>query len=89
MRQRFSVGESVKMNDDAIANYGEKWRDRELIVEAVSTKYMPASRFFAKGRPAGYHPGFDGSSGCALYDLTDKVSAEPLSMSLYDWELTQ
>ena len=88
MKTRFAVGESVKMSDDAVENYGEKWRDRELTIEEISSKYMPATEFFAKGRPSGYHPGFDASTGCALYELAD-ASGERLPMALYDWELTQ
>ena len=81
MRQRFKKGDPVRMNADALDNYGAKYANRVLVVESVSTKYMPASEFFARGKPDGFHPGFDASSGCALYDL------EGCSMSLYDWEL--
>ena len=69
------------MTDDALENYGERYRGKVFIVEHVSTKYMPASEFFSRGKPTGYHPGFDDSSESALYDL------EGFNSSLYDWEL--
>ncbi len=80
MQQRFRKGSRVLMGADALENYGEQYLGRVFVVEHVSTKYMPAAEFFAKGKPAGYHPGFD-DSGCALYDL------KGFGGSLYDWEL--
>lgn len=80
------VGAAVEMNEDALANYGEKYRDQVFYVTHVATKYMAASEFFAKGKPQGYHPGFDSASGGALYDLADE-SGKDLPMSLYGWEL--
>lgn len=75
-------GDKVKMTNEALENYGEKYRDVELTVSHVATRYMPASDFYAKGRPDGYHPGFDESvKGQRLYDF------EELNFSLYDWEL--
>lgn len=81
----FKLGDRVQMSDDALDNYGEKYRGKTLIVTHVATKYMPATEFFAKGQPAGYHPGFDDAGG-ALYDLRFPDD-KPLPMSLYDWEL--
>lgn len=81
MKRRFAVGDSVVMNEDALANYGEQYRGRAFIVESVSTRYMPSKEFFARGKPSGYHPGFAADSGSALYDLQN------LNFSLYDWEL--
>lgn len=80
MHKRFRVGSRVMMSEDALENYGERYRGKVFVVESVATKYMPAAQFFASGKPEGYHPGFD-DVGSALYDL------EGLNMSLYDWEL--
>lgn len=82
MTKRFKVGDKVRLNREALesGNYNT-YRERVLIVGSVSTRYMPAKDFFANGQPAGFHPGFDSSSGCALYDL------EGCNFSLYDWEL--
>lgn len=83
----FRVGSKVRMSEDALSNYGEKWRGQTLVVMHVATKYMSAKEFFAKGQPQGYHPGFDDTGGGrALYDLTDS-DGKDLPMSLYDWEL--
>jgi len=78
-----------KMNDLAIENYGEEWRDVILEVVHVATKYMPAKEFFEKGQPEGYHPGFDnaGMFGQRLYDLKRADTGEELNFSLYNWEL--
>ena len=80
MRRRFKVGSKVCMTEDALENYGQKYRDKIFIVEHVATKYMPVKDFYALGKPVGYHPGFD-DGGAALYDL------EGFDNSLYDWEL--
>lgn len=79
----YKKGDTVYMTDDAIANYGEKWRDVALVVSHVATKYMPASEFFNKGRPDGYHPGYDGHQGEPLYDF------EGVPFSLYEWEVRE
>ena len=77
----FRVGSRVVMSEDALANYGRQYEGRVFRVSHVATKYMPAEEFFARGRPSGYHPGFNEGSGDALYDL------DGLNSSLYGWEL--
>lgn len=79
-----------KMNDDALANYGDKWRDVVLEATHKATRYMPAKEFFAKGKPKGFHPGYDeGLNGSPLYDLKRVDTGEELGFSLYDWELEE
>lgn len=81
-RAKFRVGDHVKMTDDALENYGEKYRDEVFTITSVSTKYMPSKQFFAQGKPEGYHPGYDeGMNGQGLYDL------DGFNSSLYDYEL--
>ena len=83
----FRKGDVVEMTADAIENYGEKWAGEPLKITHVATMYMPADRFFATGRPNGYHPGYDEGVGKeALYDL-ETLDGEALGMSLYHWEL--
>ena len=78
----YRIGQRVKMTNDALENYGEKYRDKVFIIESCAHSYMPAKEFYAKGKPSGYHPGYDdGVKGQCLYDLKDFGS------SLYDWEL--
>jgi hypothetical protein len=78
----------MKMTEDAIQNYGEQWRDVELIVTSKATKYMPAAEFFAKGKPNGFHPGYDETMGnMPLYDLKRADNGEALPFSLYEYEL--
>ena len=81
MQARHKIGDKVKMTADALENYGEKYAGDTFTVTHVSTRYMPADEFFSKGKPAGYHPGYDESAGCALYDLRG------LGFSLYEWEV--
>lgn len=69
------------MTEPALENYGEAYRGRRFTVSHVATAYMPAAQFFAHGKPDGFHPGFDESAGCALYDLNG------LNFSLYEWEV--
>lgn len=80
------VGSIVTMRRDALENYGEKWRGVSLTITHVATAYMPAKEFFAKGKPQGYHPGYDKSGG-PLYDLKRTDTGEDLPMSLYGWEV--
>jgi hypothetical protein len=75
------------MSEDALENYGSEWRGVILEATHTATKYMPASEFFAKGEPEGYHPGYDESSKCALYDLKRADNGVELPFSLYAWEL--
>jgi hypothetical protein len=42
---------------------------------------MPAENFYANGQPAGFHPGYDGATNCALYDC------DGLNFSVYEWEV--
>jgi hypothetical protein len=82
MQKRFRVGDKVRLSDAGRENecYA-KFRGRELKIQSVATRYMPASEFYKKGSPRGFHPGFDEGSGAALYDCAG------ISVSLYDWEL--
>jgi len=79
-------GQIVTMTSGAIDNYGEQWDGVKLRITHVSDKYMPAAEFFAKGRPAGYHPGYDESGG-KLFDLERVDTGEPIGFSLYQWEV--
>lgn len=81
------VNNIVTMTEDALDNYGEQWRDVELRITQKANKYMPAREFFSKGKPKGFHPGYDESAGCSLYDLENKITGEALGFSLYDWEI--
>ena len=82
-----NVGDTVTMSEDALENYGEQWRNVELEITHRADKYMPASEFYAKGKPEGFHPGYDEASGDPLYDLKIIETGKPLSFSLYAWEL--
>jgi len=80
-KPKHKIGAKIRLTEESLVPYGEKWRARELTVSAIATRYMPAKEFFATGKPAGFHPGYDESAGCALYDL------KGLSFSLYEWEI--
>lgn len=81
------MARTVTMTENAIANYGEQWRGVRLRITHTATAYMPAAEFFARGKPAGYHPGYD-STGGELYDLQRVDTGEDLPMSLYAWEVS-
>ena len=79
---QFKIGQKVTMTEDALENYGEKYRDRILTITHSAHSYMPADEFYEQNKPIGYHPGYDDSvKGQGLYDF------EGLEFSLYDWEL--
>lgn len=87
MQKSFRKGDQVQIFDDAADAYDKKYRNKTFVITHVATKYMPLGEFFAKGKPAGYHPGFDITSDSALYDL-ETLNGRPLPFSLYDWELS-
>lgn len=72
------TGDKFKLTDDAIDNYGERYRDRVFKVSHVATRYVPSN---VTPYPDGAHPGFCRESGRALYD------ADGLNFSVYDWEI--
>ena len=87
MRQN-KVGDIVTMTGDALDNYGDKWADVALRITSKATKYMPAEEFFAKGKPDGFHPGYDEGVGSEpLFDLEIVETGEQLGFSLYQWEV--
>ena len=78
----YKIGDRVKMTEDALENYGQELEGMIFVIESAAHSYMPASEFYDKGRPEGYHPGYDDTvKGQGLYDL------KGLGCSLYDWEL--
>jgi hypothetical protein len=82
---RFKAGDVVRVSRDNDNETYNLFRDKELTITHVATKYMPAKQFFDQGKPNGYHPGFD-DCGAALYDL-EATDGTPVNCSLYDWEL--
>lgn len=87
MTMRNKVGDTVTMTRDAIDNYGDQWTDIALRITRKATQYMPAKEFYAKGKPEGFHPGYDGAAGDPLFDLEVVKTGQPLSFSLYQWEI--
>lgn len=83
LKQRFRVGQLVRFTNEALENYGPDYAGKAFRIESVATAYMPTEEFFAKGKPDGFHPGYDGCTKSALYDL------KGVNCSLYDWELTR
>jgi hypothetical protein len=87
MTAHFRRGDKVQLSDAGMENEGYATiAGKTLTVAHVATAYMPAKEFYVQGQPRGFHPGFDKSAGCALYDLT--VDGKSCPFSLYEWELT-
>ena len=83
------IGTHVVLTSDAKENEGyASFADKTLRITHAANKYMPAAKFFAQGKPEGYHPGYDGATGDPLYDL-ETLDGEPISCSLYGWEIKQ
>lgn len=87
MTTKLRKGSTVTMTDDALNNYGEQWRNVQLKITHVATAYMPASEFYDRGQPEGFHPGFDIGAGSPLYDLRETATGKALGFSLYGWEV--
>lgn len=81
-KAKLRVGDQFRLSPEALENYGEKYEGKTFTVSHVSTAYMPAKEFYEKGKPNGFHPGYDTAAGGALYD------AQGLTFSVYDWEVT-
>jgi hypothetical protein len=72
----FSIGDLVKMTDDALENYGEEWKDTVFTITNAAKSVHD-------------HPGYDESIyPQVLYDLKVYETDEDFPNSLYDWELT-
>jgi hypothetical protein len=85
----FNIGDKVRLSASALENEAyEPYRGTILFITHRATKYMPAKEFYAKGKPQGYHPGFDSGTGYALYDLST-MEGVPVPFSLYEWELVR
>lgn len=67
-RRIWHVGDVVQMNELALDNYGEEYAGIPLTITHVATSVEE-------------HPGFDESSGSALYDFDE------FPFQLYEWEL--
>jgi hypothetical protein len=78
MRRRYRIGDRFKLSDDALENYGEKYRDQVFTVRGVFDHYV--SPAFMARDPTG-HPGFDANGGSPLYEADDAPGA------LYEWEM--
>lgn len=82
------MGKRVVMTKDAVENYGSEWYGVVLEITHTARRYMPAAQFFAQGKPAGYHPGYDpGADNAPLYDLKRVATGEKVPFSLYSWEV--
>ena len=81
MQAKHKIGDQIALNNNALENYGLKYSGKAFTITHVSTKYMPAKEFYATGKPNGFHPGYDESTNCALYDC------DGLGFSLYEWEV--
>lgn len=74
MPKHCRIGDKFTLTDDALENYGERWRGVVFTVTHVAT-----SR-------AG-HPGYDaGMKGAALYDA-DADNGASWNNSVYDYEI--
>ena len=73
----YRIGQTFKMSDDALCNYGEKYRDQVFTVRARYTHYVSAANMASD--PTG-HPGFDESADSPLY-------GSELNFDLYEWEM--
>lgn len=81
-------GDTFKLTDDALDNYGEQWRDVVFRVTSWANKYTPANVYFAN--PLAYphsHPGYDGCNGERLYDAEALDTDLVWNNSVYDWEI--
>jgi hypothetical protein len=58
MKAKLKIGSKFTLTDNALENYGEKYRDQVFTVSHVATSVKD-------------HPGYDAVAGGALYDATE------------------
>ena len=82
MSYRLEAGNTFKLSNDALENYGEQYRDQVFTVRSWANEYVPAKEYFANTRlyPHG-HPGYDGATKDRLYE------ADGINFAVYDWEI--
>lgn len=74
MKSMYIVGSRVKVSSENDNDSYDSFRDKNLIVTAVS-------------RSTEDHPGFDEGADQELYDLKDAETGEAINCSLYEYEL--
>lgn len=68
------VGDIIRLTDEALDNYGERWRGRDLRVTHVAHSEAE-------------HPGYDsGLGGEALVDMAIADTGEDVPFSVYEYE---
>ena len=80
-----TVGTIIRLSEEALENYGEKWRGKTFSITHVADHCVPSQAFFdersSRYREEGGHPGYDeGVSPMLLVDV------EGFPGSLYEWE---
>ena len=79
------VGQKFKLNDEALDNYGEEFRDIVYTVAYVADHYVPSKEYFDPRSPRyhepGGHPGYD--EGVA----PKRLYGSDFRSDVYDWEV--
>ena len=74
VREPVQTGQVVVLTDDAVDNYGDRWRGRRLRITHVA-------------RSVDEHPGYDAAvAGEALVDMVCADTGEPVPFSVYEYE---
>lgn len=80
-----TVGSKFKLNEGALDNYGEEFRDQIFTVQYVADHYVPAKDYFDPRSPRykeeGGHPGYD--EGVS----PEKLYGSDFRSDVYDWEI--
>lgn len=79
-------GQHVVLTSNAVETYGERYRKTVFVIEQW---YDHACTPREAERDEHGHPGYDGSTGGYLYDVSIVGSDEEFNNSLYGWELIQ
>ena len=78
IQKAYRIGDTFKLSNDALDNYGEQYRDKVFTVKGVYDHYNKSPW---GSDPTG-HPGFDESAGSALY-------GSELNFDVYEWEMVR
>ncbi len=75
MRAKYKIGSLVRVAPDNDNDGYDSFRNKTLRITHVATN-------------RDQHPGYDGATGEALYDM-ETLDGEAINCSLYDYELSQ
>lgn len=88
MIYKLQKGDRFKLNEEALDNYGESYRNKIFEVEQWFDRRAPIFSSKTGGIPRHSHPGYDEEAfPQRLYEFKDLETGEDIGFAVYDWEI--